>query len=69
MDKKAFAELVESLKWMQQHRKGKARGGRVTDTGKVGPARADRTRACVAEGGGERSGARAEGVERGLTRL
>lgn len=32
MDKKAFAELVESVKWMQQHRKGTARGGRVTDT-------------------------------------
>lgn len=32
MDKKAFAELVESVKWMQQHRKGRARGGRVTDT-------------------------------------
>jgi putative transcriptional regulator len=35
MDKKGFAELVESVKWMQQHRKGKARGGRVTDTSKV----------------------------------
>jgi putative transcriptional regulator len=35
MDRKGFAELVESVKWMQQHRKGKAPAGRITVVKKV----------------------------------
>lgn len=31
MDEKLFAKLLESVKWMERHRAGKARGGRITE--------------------------------------
>jgi putative transcriptional regulator len=30
MDEELFAKLVKSVEWMERHRKGKARGGRIT---------------------------------------